>query len=99
MRPVVHDAPDADHPCTFGGGKRVNDGLGVRDRVGRWREHLIDDRHLRRVDGELADKPVTARILAFAPKAVAVAEIDVDCVDCWNSACGGAGQAQHSASR
>ena len=69
----------------------------VRERLRGRREHLVDDRHLRRMDRHLADKAVAAGFLAFAAKAVAVAEIDIDGVDRRHRGGRGAGKAERRA--
>ena len=54
---------------------------GALHRFGGRREHLVDDRHLRRMDRHLAGEAVAARLVAFAAQPGIVAEIHIDRVD------------------
>ena len=96
MRLIGHDAADTDGAGVRIGGKRIDDGLRLRDRFRRWREHLVDDRHLRRVNGHFCRKAVAARGLAFAAEAFAVAEVDIDGVDRRHVGGGRAGEAKRA---
>ena len=91
-----HSAGDADDAGARIGGERVDDRLRVRQGFRRRREHLVDDRHLRRVDRHFAGKTVAAGGLAFAAKAVVVTEVDIDSVDRRHLGGGRAGKAQRS---
>src|SRR5208282_41359 len=81
MRPVDHDAADADDAGIRVCGKRIDDRLRLGEGFRRRREQLVDDRYLRRVNGELPGKAVAARLFAFAAKTVVVAEVDINGVE------------------
>src|SRR6202044_2783749 len=95
MRPVIHHTADADDTGAWVLRKRIDDGLRLRERLRARREHLVDDRHLRRMDGHLADKAVAAGFLAFAAKTFAVAKIDIDGVERRHIGGGGTGETQY----
>ena len=90
MRAVVHLPVDADDAGIAGAAKAATIACELRDRFGRGREDLVDDRHLRRVDRHLAGEAVALGLEAFRPQAVRVAEIDEDRVDRRDFGGGGA---------
>ena len=81
MRAVIHLAVDADRA---GAGLRREGGdhrLGLGDLLGARREHLVDHRHLRRMNGEPPGEAVAAREFGVAAQAFGIAEIDMDGLD------------------
>jgi enoyl-CoA hydratase/carnithine racemase len=78
VRAVVHLAIDADSAGTRVGSKGGNHRLCLGDLRLRRLEHLVDDRYLRRMNGEAADEAVTLCFFRIFPQRLIVAEIDVD---------------------
>ena len=60
------------------------------------REHLVDDRDLRRMDREPSGEAVAARFLGVAPQPVEIAEVDIDRLDRRRLRGGGAEQAERA---
>src|SRR5664279_743064 len=78
MRAVIHLAVDAD--CA-GARLRRESGdhrLGLGDLLGAGREHLVDHRHLRRMNGEPPAEAVAAREFGVATQDLRIPEVDVD---------------------
>ena len=96
MRLVGHDTRDRQRAGSRIGGKRVDDDLGLRDRFRRGREHLVDDRDLRRVDRQPGGEAVAACRLAIAAESGVVAKVDIDRVDRRNPGGRGAGDAERA---
>ena len=97
MRPVVHHAVDGDRARAGRCGERRDDRARLRQRFGGRREHLVDDRHLRRMDREPPDEAVAARFLGVAPQPVEIAEVGIDRLDRRRLGGGGAEQAERRA--
>ena len=66
VRPVVHDPVNADDTGAWIGREGLDNRPRPLERSGAGRERLVDDRDLRRVNGELAGKAVAFGVLAFA---------------------------------
>ena len=81
MRAVVHLAVDADRAGAGIGGEGRHHGLRLLDLLGGRREHRIDHRHLRRVNGEPSGEAVAARHFGVAAQALGIAEVDIDRLD------------------
>ena len=81
MRAVIHYPVDADRAGAGPGRERRDHGLRLGDFLGRRREHLVDDRHLRRMDREPRGETVAARRFGLGAQACEVAEVDIDGLD------------------
>ena len=81
MRPVEHLAVDADSASAGFRGKGRHHHLCFLDLLRAGREHLVDHRDLRRVNGQTPGEAVAPRFGGVAAQAFGVAEVDIDGLD------------------
>src|SRR3954447_22306998 len=94
MRAIDHFAADGQHARVGMCLERGDNRFGVADFVRRRRESEIDDRHLRRMDRELAGEALAPGGFGFGAKAVFVFEVGENTVDRLDSGCDCAGEAK-----
>ena len=93
MRAVVHYPTHGNGPLAGIGVECGDDGTRLGDCVCGRREHLVDDRHLRRMDRHFSAEAVAARLLRLAAEQAGVAEVRDDRIERPHLCRRGAGQA------
>ena len=78
MRPVVHFSVDADSAGAGLRGKGSDNGFRLLDFRRRGGEHLVDHRHLGRMDGKASNKSIAACGRGVTTQAFRIPEIDID---------------------